>query len=76
MVTIVNDNVAVGTQCGDRKTHGNPMIMVGVDPTPGHLATLNSNAIRHHLVDDTQTGKPFSHRGDTITLFHPQFFST
>ena len=75
MVAVEHANVVLGAQRGNRKSHGNAVIMKGVDGAATEVTAFDDNAVVSTSLTTPRVAA-LCHGGDTVALFDPQFLGT
>ena len=70
MVAFKNPDLALSAQPGNRESHGNAMIMEGLNGATTDLTALNNQTVDEHFGFDAQGVETFCHGADAIAFLH------
>ena len=73
MIAIQNPYFPLCPQAGDGESHGDPVIVVGVDVPSPQVSAVYDDTVIEYLIINPQCGQALSHGGNAVTLLHPQF---
>ena len=70
MVALENPNLALGAQPGNGESHGNAMIMVGLNGATTDLTAFDNQTVDQYFGFDAQSIEPFCHRADAVAFLN------